>query len=446
MKVCLIYVNKTKNIAFGVGYIASAAIEAGHQLLFLDTAYLNTEQVLDKVMDFNPELVAMSSMSLTWDYTLDLCKRIKNVMNVPILVGGLHVTIIQKEALQNNCIDYICVGEGESTFIEFLNNFGSKARFSVRNIGYKNAEQIFINNVRPPEDRCKLPKFHWEIWDNRSIIDENGTMGVTLTRGCPFNCTYCCNSCYLKLYGSRYIGHRDINSVIQELVMLRDRYNPKKFYITDEMWLSGMEWVKKFCEVYQKKVGIPFGSMARAEFLSEKVVSMLKKAGCEQIGVGVECGDEKYRKKMLNRKISNDLIIKTFKLLHKYHIRSISFNMIGLPFETEKRMEKTVQLNKMLKPSYVQFTIFYPFRGTELYNICKEEIGIDYSKNPTNNYYYESVLKGKTLHFKRQELDLLFNHHPILYYFYKLLPNMFKDFFFRLSTSSIKGFLRYRWR
>lgn len=60
------------------------------------------------------------------------------------------------------------------------------------------------------------------------------------------------------------------------------------------------------------------------------------------------------------------------QIIKKYGIRLFTFNMIGLPTETENNVWETLQLNVQLRPDVVRVATFYPYEGTPIYSLCEK--------------------------------------------------------------------------
>jgi len=58
--------------------------------------------------------------------------------------------------------------------------------------------------------------------------------------------------------------------------------------------------------------------------------------------------------------------------LHAYGIKFKTFNMIGLPTETEKEMWETIDINIKMKTDYPRAAIFTPFPGTKIVTLAKK--------------------------------------------------------------------------
>jgi len=237
MNVVLIYMNQETNVGRGAGYIAGSIIRQGHHLTFFDTLDTSLQQISSAIQQGAFDIIMISSMTMLFPKALKLINMVKKHTPIPVLVGGIHATIMGKDLLaQHEEIDYLCVGEGESMVAEFLHDFRDDKRYKVDNLAYRKDKQIIQNPIRQAEDLAALCDFPWQLFSSKSIIQErDGWLYVDATRGCPFNCSYCCNGVYLSHYGKNYLRHKPIEHVIKELHWLKKTYHPKLFYFGDEI-------------------------------------------------------------------------------------------------------------------------------------------------------------------------------------------------------------------
>ncbi|GAG80969.1 unnamed protein product, partial [marine sediment metagenome] len=122
------------------------------------------------------------------------------------------------------CINYVCVGEGETFIKEFVANYGKSTLLGINNLIYRKGGKIHSNPIGPPEDLAMLPKFPWNSFPYVVIPAQYKLLYVTASRGCPFNCTYCCNGVYLRLYKGGYVRRRPIKHILDELIELKAKY------------------------------------------------------------------------------------------------------------------------------------------------------------------------------------------------------------------------------
>lgn len=435
-------------IVRGAGYVVASMLRSGHQVMFYDInkqriQELATTMVMDKVGEtlhalLNPsiqsaidmiyehksnqmidaiirnkcELVAVSATTLDMPLAAEIITEIKSKSRIPVILGGIHPTIIGGKILeQYPQIDYLCIGEGESMILDVISTLGTPEIETVENLAYRKDGKVIVNRIRPPEDLSALPAFPWYIYAKNKVVNEDGWIYVTATRGCPYRCTYCCNEAYLKHYGSGYLRKRPLDQIIAELLQLKYIYKPKLLYFGDEMLLWDKDYAKGLFNAIKNYVGIPFGFMARVEYINKEVVDLAADCGCKYVGMGVECGDEYFRRAFLNRNMTNKQIEDAFRLFREKNIFTTSFNMIGYPFDNDNELtEATIDLNRNAKPDFVQTSVFYPFPGTELYNRCIKNDLIDKTKlTQVSSYMENSILKGVSLRKKQKEIDKIFN-------------------------------------
>jgi radical SAM superfamily enzyme YgiQ (UPF0313 family) len=406
--------------ASGAGYVMGSLIEGGHDVDFYKmpnsplTAFgdkLNYWITLNNISKH--AFIFMSCLSMDTPFAYNLAREIKRKNpNAKIIMGGPHPTIVKGKILEEcSDIDYICVGEGEEFVIEFL----QKIHYShdIKNLGYRKDGKIIINPINKPQDLSKLPAFPYHLYKRKDIVDPLYNFSyVKATRGCQYNCTFCCNSIFTKMYPGKYLRYRPIESVIEEIQYLRDNYNPGHILFSDEMMLTNKEYAKGLF----KKINMPFAFLARAEHLTNDIVKLAADCGCKYISIGVECGDEKFRKEILNRHMTNKQLIDAFENCRRNGIYTTALTMIGFPYPNDNELtESTINLIETINPNYLQTSIFYPFVGTPLYDYCVKNDLIDPEKQKrVTSCFEESILRGASLKDKRDAILKRFNTKPFL--------------------------------
>jgi len=412
VRVALVYMNASPSVGRGAGWIAGAVLRAGHELMFLDTYHTPVEEAAETIARGGCDTLMISTVTTLFPDALRLVRLAKARADLPVLVGGVHATVAGPALLEEHPeIDFLCLGEGESMVVEFLETLGQESLFATRNLVYRRDGRVIANPPRPPEDLAALPPFPWHLFSTEAIVRGRQRMlTVNASRGCPFNCSYCCNGQYLRMYGKGYLRFRGLPELLRELSFLKREYEPRLFYFGDEMLFFDKELAIELFRTVQRDLRVSCGAMARVESLTPEFCEALAEAGCVYLGVGVECGDEDFRKQYLNRSTSTREIASAFRSVKKAGIFVTSYNMIGYPFDFDDRLtQATIALNREIEPDYAQFTIFYPFPGTTLYQHCVEHDLIDQNKvSTTRDYYAESVLKGVSLRQKRREVQALF--------------------------------------
>ena len=160
---------------------------------------------------------------------------------------------------------------------------------------------------------------------------------------------------------------------------------------------------------------MPFFIQTRAEnLLNEEWVRRLKEVGCITVGIGVESGNEKIRKELLDKMIPNAVYEKAFANCRKFKIRTTAYVMIGLPFETEEDILMTAEFCKKLNAESIAISIFAPYYGTELRDVCVNNRFME-------DRYYENISVNDASILKMPQLskerlgELYYNFNEIVY-------------------------------
>lgn len=449
MNIGLVYLNRSKTIHMGLAYISAVLKAHNHKVTLFDTAFMSDAEIVFALEDSGINLLMFSVHSIALHHAKELSRRVKYVYpSMRILWGGWHVLIDPEGCIANPSVDMICIGEGESATLELVEN---PDRTDIKNIWFKDKDGgIIINDMRPPEDIDRLPFPDRDIFNRVCLEDQNGLFHFTTLRGCPYRCSFCCNYKILDLYkdiNCKYIRYRDIDKVIEEMIVCILKYSPREFFFTDEMFLTDKKRIEEFCRKYKESmIDIPFGFMARPERITEELLLLLKDAGCKRIHIGIESGNEDYRRKYLNRHMTNETIINAFDLCRRHGILTASFNMIGLPFETPETIRDTFELNRRCDPDIFQVTILYPFIGTAIREIYRENNMIDFREehqNRSNNYYDSCITRdiGVSLTYLRQmrnHMNIYFNYSHVLGEIAKYIPGFLCDFYYHAVQRSMK--------
>jgi tRNA A37 methylthiotransferase MiaB len=78
--------------------------------------------------------------------------------------------------------------------------------------------------------------------------------------------------------------------------------------------------------------------------------------------------------------MTNEAIIEAIDRVHTHGMHSSIFLIIGFPHETTKNVMETIRLMGQAKPGRFRWTFFYPFPGTQSYQISRDGGFIDEQK------------------------------------------------------------------
>ena len=288
----------------------------------------------------------------------------------------MHCTLVKEKIFDEfSEIDAVCIGEGEFPLKELSYRLDKNENYlSTQSFYFKTDNGIIKNPILPLKDIDTLAFPEYSLFNYEKILAESGhCFPMMLARGCPFNCNYCCNHVIRNVYPNKN-NYVRIPSVDHSIKIIKNNLTlyPKtqKIIFADDTFTLRKSWLFEFCEAYKKEIDLPFLCNARVETIDDQVAKCLKSAGCVSIDFGVESGNEWLRKYILNRKHSNKQIKKAFNITKKNAIKSFSFNMVGLPFETAEMAKDTLKLNLEIQPNFGKCFYFYPYPGSTLYKLC----------------------------------------------------------------------------
>lgn len=377
-----------EEISFGISYIASVLGKEGHksELLVLNkkNRKRNGKLLHTTIQRFQPGIICFTSVFSEISYVREVAQLVRSSFpDIYLLIGGVHITLNPKED-ELKFFDALCIGEGEYPVLELIQALEIKKQPSrISNLWIKASSRIEKNDTRPYiQDLDKLPfpdRSMWQPW----ILNRDTRLTILLGRGCPFNCTYCCNHKLRKVSGGNYVRLRSPQNIIQEIEMLTAQFPETKEYILEVETLgSDMNWLRNLCvELHNfnkhRETPLSFSSNLRVypRMDFKNIFSLLQLAGFKSIVIGLESGSERIRKEVLNRIYSNSDVVLAVQAAREHDISVGIFNLVGLPYETPADFEETVKMNCSIQPDWHATSIFFPYPGTELYQRV-EEMGL----------------------------------------------------------------------
>jgi anaerobic magnesium-protoporphyrin IX monomethyl ester cyclase len=388
-----------------------------------DVAFI-IDQHDNKLNDFDYkkyDIVGFTTMTGGHIKHNEIAKIIKNKNpKIITIMGGPHPTFFPKEALELSHIDYICIGEGTIALQKFINE--EKTNNIIND--YNN----FTGILDPIQDLDKM-KINREIVYK---IEDRGNHPIKNFMGtfsCPYNCTYCYNYAYREMYKHQHIkAVRCMNPkiLIEDIKNCVTNYSTKFIYFQDDTFIINKKWFVEVTNLIKKEINLPYHCHIRPDITTEEIIKQLKTTGCKSVSFAIEDSSEEYREKYLNRKMSNEKIIKVANLLHKYNIDFRIFNILALPFNTLKDNLNTLELNYKCHPLIALSSLFQPYLNTVLGNITKNAGLWSGDIDDIAGYMHPKLIDKSPLKIedkiKVERLQKLFSLGVSNYFIKKLIP------------------------
>lgn len=371
----------------GISYISSFLKKYGHRtrlvVLSKVSGKKNKDMLGGYMKGFQPKLICFTAVASEYYFIKDIAKYIKNrYPNIYLLIGGPHASLDPEEVLKDD-FDALCIGEGENATLELISELEKGMPPSgIPNLWIKRGLEIEKNPPRPfLQELDNLPFPDREMWQEWIEEQPQSSHPVLLGRGCPFECTYCCNPALKNLASGTYVRFRSPDNIVEEIKKTAARFAAKKdFNLEVESFEINKEWAMELCsklEELNKTLSYPLTFRVNLRVTPganfESLFIACKKSNFKMVRIGLESGSERVRREILRRNYSNQDIINAVKLARKYGLSVVFYNMIGIPGETISDFKETVRINRICLPDQHFTSIFFPYPGTDLYALCQKQ-------------------------------------------------------------------------
>ena len=348
-----------------------------------------------KAEAFSPDLIALSVTESTFLRGVSLLDdfRFKGKHKILTIIGGVFPTFAPERAFREPSIDIVCVGEGDIALVELCDRLRDSKDFSnVPNLWSKKANGTTVKNpMGPAVDINSLPPLDFSIFeDDRFYRPMRGKiyrmLPVETHRGCPYTCTFCNSPTQDDLYEaqsqSKFFRKKSVEKIREELVNFRDQWNGEYVFFWADTFLAWTSReLEEFCEMYSE-FKIPFWCQSRTETISDAVggyekLKMLKDVGLHHMSFGMEHGNEKFRREVVDRNYTNESAIAALKNTGKLDIPITINNIIGFPDETYELAMDTVEINRKINSFSLSCATYAPFKGTALRTLAEKRGYVD---------------------------------------------------------------------
>lgn len=375
------WVSKDENIWNGIkaampplSLLSIAAVLEEHkisvQILDVHIEKLTAEQVKSRIAAANPKWVGMTVMTATSVAAHKIARLTKEVCpQAQVVLGGVHAEAMPLESLSNGCVDYVVRGDGEFTFLNMVKGQNPK---ELNGVSWRKGDEV-VNNppteVNMDLDRIPRPAYHLVpmhmYYPTIGAYKRLPAINMLMTRGCPGKCTFC-NSANTTLRS------KSAEKVVSEIEYLRDAFGIKEIQFYDDTFTVNRKNVLNFCKLMvERKVGVSWAAFIRADCFNEELAAAMKRAGCHQVLIGVESGDDEILKN-IRKTIQRDRIKQCIQLAKKYKIESRCAFIFGNQGETIQSMQRTLDYSIELDPDLALYNISTPYPGTQLFQWAKD--------------------------------------------------------------------------
>jgi anaerobic magnesium-protoporphyrin IX monomethyl ester cyclase len=441
-----LFVQKNSFPAAGPMVISALLKKHGHEVDLLLAG--EEKNIVRTIINTSPDVLGIPCFTDQYMWPVKICREVKTQNpKMLTLLGGPHPTYYP-DIINKPGIDIIARGEAEYAILELMQKLQKKEGIDqIKNLWIKKDGQIIRNEMDClPADLDALPLPDREIYYKYKFLKNVSAKQFLSGRGCPFQCSFCANNILKKLYQGKgkFLRRRDPEGVVQEILDVKKKYGLKTVSFTDDVFIINEEWLQKFLPLYKKAVGFPFMCNVTANLVTESIVRLLKESGCYGVSMGIESGNEKIRRDVLLKNISNDQIIGAAKLVKKYGLLLKTYNILCLPDETIENALETLALNAKIKSDFAACSLLQPYPDYDITEYAKKHhyLPADYGlKNISGGIYRSSPLtiKDKTQFMNLQKLFFMGVKMPWTIPLIKKMIKLPPNFIFDLVGKAVYG-------
>ncbi len=361
-------------LPLNLGYLASVLRRGGVDVSVLDIwgRNLSFPEVERILASGGYDIYGITALSTQFNYVEKLASAISSIDTSPIVMGGALATFSYEEVLTAMEVDYCVLGEGEETVLDLFQAISSGTDLSrIRGIAYRADGETVLTEPREAVgdlDSIPLPAydlFNMETYTSSCCVyskygryDHLPAINVLTGRGCPFNCHFCSKT----IQGVR---HRSIDSVVDEIRMLVDRYGIRGVFFNDEMVVGPK---RRAYELSEKigPLGLKWSCQGRSNLMDRDLLRAMKAAGCVSVGYGVESGSQKILDAM-NKRQSLEDVVEAINMTVAEGMEPIPQWMFGYPGEDDETVRETRSTFSRFDFPVNPVFVCTPLPGTKLY-------------------------------------------------------------------------------
>jgi len=388
-------------------YLKSNITNTKHEIRLVDCTLLNlgfdSQELKDRIRDFQPHLVCVSAMSTVIAEALAILRTAKAILpKTTTAVGGSHATCYPESLLRERDVDFVFRGEAERSFQNFLDMFSKGVTHwqSIEGLCFRASNDTpCIGDVAhvPDLDSVIMPDYDFvnlEAYISAGYRLDSPTARnapIWTTRGCPYRCAFCS----APQINGRPIRKHGIDYLVRWVKHLYEFKDIRWINIIDDNFTFHADYAAEFCEkiIELKLHGLGFSTCngIRMSRGSADLWKLMKQAGWQFIIIAPESGSKRVLK-LMKKDVQLDRLPQVVRDVKEAGLWVKAFFMLGYPGETEEDLALTRKIIMQNDFDFVHLNNFQPLPGTEVFEelVGKGEIpdAVNISNYSDGTRYY----------------------------------------------------------
>ncbi|MBL6945206.1 MAG: radical SAM protein [Rhodospirillales bacterium] len=351
-----------------IPFLSAQAKRLGHEC---ELCILKQQDLRDVVVAWKPDMVAFSANIFGFEEIL-AAHRLARAEHVYIsILGGPQATVFSG-SFQKSGMDCWVVGEGDEAFADILRAIKAGESYdAVPNVITARG----ANPVRPLiRDLDSLPFPDRDITLEKTYLAHTPKKTFYASRGCPYSCSYCCNSYFNNLYKGKgpIVRRFSVDRLLDEVAYVGGKYRMDFVKFGDDLFAPRLDdWLIEFCEKYPERIGIPFNVYLRFDTATRPMLKLLKNAGCHSVHLSVDSLSKKVREEVLHRRMKDVDIVTQLRMFSEEGINTWVNFMLAAPESTLEDDLATIEVSRAADVTYPSYSTTVCMEGTMLYDYAQ---------------------------------------------------------------------------
>lgn len=340
------------------------------------------------IEDFAPDLIAVTCMFTMTHQSLRSTCDYAAKFDIPIAIGGVHVSNDVERILDDiPSVKFAFLRESDVSLKVFCDVVAG--RRETADLGQvifsdQSGRLRFTRDVRPTADEMDvIPAYdlmdvgnlsHYGVMGNYHGFKPRGTRFATVlsNRGCRAQCTFCC----VRNFNGVSVRQRAVESVLDELEMLKNEYGIGHIvWLDDDLLKDERRALSLFNGMVKRNIGITWDATNGliAASCSPEMVLAMAASGCIAISIGMESGNPAILKQVKKPGTIKNFIAaaEAFRGVPEIHARV--FLMVGFPGETLSMISDTINVAREMDMDWSSITVLQPLPNTPIYDSMVEQ-------------------------------------------------------------------------
>jgi anaerobic magnesium-protoporphyrin IX monomethyl ester cyclase len=315
------------------------------------------------------------------------CAHLKKLNpDIKIMMTGTHPAALPERTIREEAVDFVCDREGPETILQTMLQLKSLTGDLTRvpSLWYWEGETLrntetdpLMGNLdeempEPAYDLLPMDKYRAHNWHCFDHINERQPYASMITSlGCPYKCSFCCIN---APFGRSSYRMWSPDTVIKQIDTLVNEYGVKNIKFVDEMFVLNTNHVMGICDhIIERGYDLNIWAYARVDTVKEEQLAKMKQAGIRWLALGIESGSKHVRDGVEKGRFGTEAIIEVVSKIQAAGIYVIGNYIFGLPDDTHKSMEDTLQLALEANCEFANFYSAMAYPGSKLYTQAVNE-------------------------------------------------------------------------